>query len=410
MSWDLERDLGSIRKEFPILEKCIYLISNSLGAVPRITEEHLNRFYSLWSEEGVSAWEREWWGLSREVGNQVAFLLGAGEDEVTMMANATLCHWVALSTQFQPEQKRKSQRNKILMTDHDFPSIIYAVSRISEFTGWELELVKSHGEPGIDAGNIIERIDDRTLFVATSHVYFKSAYVQDIQRITARAREAGALTLIDGYHAPGTIPVDVKQLDVDFYVGGCLKWLCGGPGNAFLYVRPELAADLRPCLTGWFAHREPFLFAQDMDFTHGSYRFMSGTPPIPCLYTARAGLEMIEKIGVAAIREKSLKLTESIIHKAEDRKYLLFTPKEGGLRGGAVSFGLPHAFAVKQALGHKEIKVDFRKGEGKEPDVMRIGPHFYSTPDEIDILFREVEAIYSSGEYKRFSDDVSRVT
>jgi kynureninase len=410
MKRDLIRDLDSIRKEFPILERCVYLISNSLGAVPRKARDYLERFYSMWAEEGVSAWEREWWDLSQKVGNQVASLLGAGRDEVTMMANATLCHWIALSTQFKAAQMGKGKRDRIIMTEHDFPSVLYAVKKISDFTGWELEVIESHGQPGIDAETVLQRIDERTLIVATSHVYFKSAYIQDVKRIASKAREAGALTLIDGYHAPGVIPVDVKQLDVDFYIGGCLKWLCGGPGNAFLYVRSELADKLEPHLTGWFAHREPFLFSQEMTYTQGSYRFMSGTPPISCLYAARAGMEIVQEIGVPEIRKKSLALTELILDEIQKRDFHLFTPAEEKYRAGAVSFGLPHAFAVKQALGQRGVKVDFRKGEGKEPDILRIGPHFYTKEEEIEILFREIEAIYQSGEYKKFSEDIRHVT
>jgi kynureninase len=407
---DLNRDLESIRKEFPILERCVYLISNSLGAVPRKAEDHLSRFYRLWAEDGVSAWEKEWWDLSRNTGNQVASLLGAKKDEVTMLPNATLCHWVVLSTEFCAARKRDDKRNTIVITDHDFPSILYAVSKTAEFMGWKVELIKSHGQPGIDAETILRKMDEQTLCVATSHVYFKSTYIQDVQRIAARAREVGAMTLIDGYHAPGTIPVDVKQLDIDFYVGGCLKWLCGGPGNAFLYVRSELARTLQPSLTGWFAHKVPFLFAQDMEYTQGSYRFMAGTPPIPCLYTAQAGLEIIKQIGIAGIRERSLVLTALILDKAKERDFHLYSPEDGNLRGGAVSFGLPHAFSVKQALEQRGIKVDFRKGEGKEPDIIRVGPHFYSIEEEIDILFQEIETVYVSGEYKKFPDKIDHVT
>ncbi len=410
MSRDLERNLEVIRKEFPILEQCVYLISNSLGAVPKKAADHLKRFFSLWAEDGVSAWEKEWWDLSRKVGNQVGSLLGAGEDEVTMQVNATLCHWVVLSTQFHSRGKKDKKKNKIIMTDHDFPSIIYAVSKISEVMGWTVELLNSQGEPGLDTEKIINAIDDSTLCVATSHVYFKSAYIQDIQRIAARAREAEVLTIIDGYHAPGTIPVDVKKLDVDFYIGGCLKWLCGGPGNAFLYVRPELAERLQPCLTGWFAHKEPFLFARDMEFAQGSYRFMSGTPPVSSLYTAQAGLEIIKEIGIPGIRKKSLALTDLILKKAKEKRFRLYTPEQENLRGGAVSFSLPHALAVKLALEQRGIKVDFRKGDGKEPDILRVGPHFYSKVEEIEILFHEIEAIYSSGEYKKFKDSTRHVT
>ncbi|MDH5406667.1 MAG: aminotransferase class V-fold PLP-dependent enzyme [Candidatus Aminicenantes bacterium] len=405
--WDLNQDLDSIRNEFPILARSVYLISNSLGAVPRQALEGLKKYYQLWAEEGVGAWEKEWWDLSRRVGNQVASLIGAGEDEVTMMTNATVSYWVALSTRF---ASNADNRSKIIMTDHDFPSILYAVSKIAQCMGWELEVLRSHGQPGIDVNDIAKKIDEKTLFVATSHVYFKSAYVQDISQIAARARQVGALTLIDGYHAPGTLPVDVKQLDVDFYIGGCLKWLCGGPGNAFLYVRPELASSLKPQLTGWFAHQNPFLFSQRMEYTQSSYRFMSGTPPVPCLYTAQAGLDIIKKIGISQIRQKSLNQTELIIKKAREREFSLFTPEENSLRGGAVSVGFTHAFPVKQALEKRDIKVDFRKGGDEEPDVIRIGPHFYTRDEEIETLFKEIDAILTSREYKKFPSEIKKTT
>jgi kynureninase len=407
MRLDLKKDLALIRKKFPILEHCVYLISNSLGAVPEKALENLQKFYQMWAEEGVSAWKKEWWDLSREVGNQVAYLLKAREDEVTMAPNATHCHWVVLSTKFLAQDER---RKKIVMTDHDFPSMLYAVSKISDFMGWKLDIVKSSGKPAIKVEDILKRIDEETLFVATSHVYFKSAYIQNIKQISVRAREVGALTLIDGYHAPGIIPVNVKQLGVDFYIGGCLKWLCGGPGNAFLYVKPELSENLQPQLTGWFAHREPFLFAQEMEYARGGQKFMSGTPPVPCLYTARAGLDIIKKIGIPGIRDKSLSLTELIIKKAKERGYRLFTPEENNLRGGSVSISLPHAFPVKQALEKRDVKVDFRKGDDKEPDVIRVGPHFYTKAEEIDILFREIDAIYDSGEFKKFPEEIKHVT
>lgn len=405
--WNLEKNLASIRKQFPILEKCVYLISNSLGAVPKKAHDYLERFFLLWAEEGVTAWAKEWWDLSRKVANQVASLLGAGEDEITMMNNATQSHWVSLSTKFIPQDVR---RKKIVMTDHDFPSIIYAVSKISKFMGWEIDMVKSRGRPLINAEEILRRIDETTLFVTTSHVYFKSAYIQNISQIAAKARQVGALSLVDGYHAPGIIPVNLKELGVDFYIGGCLKWLCGGPGNAFLYVRPELAENLQPQLTGWLAHKSPFSFVREMEYTHGSYKFMSGTPPIPCLYTAFAGLNIIKKIGIHQIRKKSLAQTGLIIGKAKERNFTVFTPEEENRRAGAVSISLPHAFQVKQSLEHKGIKIDFRKGEDNEPDVIRVAPHFYTKDEEIDILFREIDAIYKSKEFKKFPDEAKHVT
>jgi kynureninase len=404
--WDLDKDILSIRKMFPILGRCIYLISNSLGAVPSRVQGDLNRFYALWAEEGIDAWQKKWWELPRKVGNEVAALIGAEKDSVTMMTHATLGHWVALSTQFLNTQKRK----KIVITDHDFPSIIYCITRIRSFMGWKLDMIESSGKTGPSADEIIRRIDDQTLFVVTSHVYFKSAHVQDISRIAEHAHQVGALSLIDGYHAPGALPVDVRSMEVDFYIGGCLKWLCGGPGNAFLYVRPGLQNTLRPQLTGWFAHKYPFSFSTEMEYTDGAFRFMSGTPPVAALYTAQAGLDVIGKIGIDQIRRKSLNQTGLIIKKAMKRGFTLYTPEKADLRGGAVSLSLPHAYQVKQALIGRNIKVDFRKGSQNGKDVIRIGPHFYTEDNEIHYLFDAVDDILSSEEYKKYSKKTGLIT
>ncbi|MCJ7681335.1 MAG: aminotransferase class V-fold PLP-dependent enzyme, partial [Candidatus Aminicenantes bacterium] len=204
---DLTADLDLLRLEFPILRRCVYLISNSLGAVPRQTKDNLERFYRIWEEEGVTAWQSEWWGLAERLGNRIAAFLNGKYGSVTMIPHATQAHWIALSTRF---LNRDKKRNRIVMTDLDFPSTLYAVEKVSEFMGWQVDRVGSHGRVRIDVEEILERIDERTLFVATSHVTFKSAAVQDIQTIASRAHEYGALTLIDGYHGPGTIPVDLE--------------------------------------------------------------------------------------------------------------------------------------------------------------------------------------------------------
>ncbi|MGD8538231.1 MAG: aminotransferase class V-fold PLP-dependent enzyme [Candidatus Aminicenantes bacterium] len=405
--WDLDKDLETIRAEFPILAKCVYLISNSLGAVPQQVREDLLAYFDLWSKQGVSAWSEEWWDLARAVGDRVASLLHAKKDSVAMMTNATQAHWIALSTQFLGKDR---SRTKIVMTDHDFPSSLYAVQRISDFMEWNVQVVQSYGNPGIDVDRILDHIDDRTLCVATSHVYFKSGYIQDIAELAGYARRKGAWTVIDGYHAPGCIPVDLSELGVDFYIGGCLKWLCGGPGNAFLYVRPDLASRVQPSLTGWLAHRSPFSFEEDMAYTQGSYRFLSGTPPIPSLYTARAGLEIINSIGVSKIRQKSILQTQQIITNSIQRNFDVFSPEEDTCRGGAVSVHLPHAFQVKQALEKRQIKVDFRKGKKSEPDVIRIGPHFYTKDDEIHSLFDAIDNIYATQEFRAFPEEIKHPT
>lgn len=405
--WRLDRDVNRIRKEFPTLDRGIYLISNSLGAVPRAALAELKAFYDLWESEGVTAWEKAWWGLGERVGDLAAETIGARPGTVTMTANATQAHWAALSTRFRTREG--SRRTKIVLSDQDFPSVIYAVREISRALGWKPVVVPSRGRI-FDPGPLLEAIDDRTLFVATSHVHYKTAYVQDVRTLCRQARRRGALSLIDGYHAPGVMPVEVEDLGADFYVGGCLKWLCGGPGTAFLYVRPGTDRRIRPALTGWAAHRHPFGFDLDMKFAEDSRRFQSGTPAVPCLYTARAGLEMIKSIGPERIREKSLKLTARVLERAGERGHLLLTPTEDARRGGHVAFSVPHALAVKLALEERGVKTDFRKGGPGEPDILRVGPHFYNTEDEIETLFREMDEILSTGKYKTFLRTRVRVT
>lgn len=407
MTWDPDKDLERIRQLFPILESSVYLISNSLGAVPARSRDELDRYFSLWAERGVSAWHDEWWDLARGIGDRVGGLIGAERDTVTMLTHATQAHWTALSTCFGANSKG---RDRIVMTDQDFPSSIYALTRLARSLGWRIDMVESGGRPGIDVERILERIDERTLFVATSHVYFKSAYVQDIAAIAAHARRFGALTLIDGYHGPGTLPVDVTALGVDFYVGGCLKWLCGGPGNAFLYAAPGTTARLEPALTGWLAHRNPFRFETAMDFTEGACRFMSGTPPVACLYAARPGLEILRDIGPAAVRSKSLRQTGRLMELADARGFVLDTPREPARRGGAVSIGVPHALQVKRALEDRSIKADFRKGQGGKPDVIRVGPHFYTRDNELEIFFEAVDELLASEDYRRYSAEIDHVT
>jgi len=405
--YDLKNNLSSIRNEFPILQNCVYLISNSLGAVPKKVKTGLESYYNLWAEEGVSAWKKEWWDLSKRISRQLEELLQAEKSSITMMPNATIAHWIALSTKF---TNHDSKRNKVVMTDLDFPSSIYAVSKIAKFMGWKLQIVQSKNTSLLEIKKITERIDDKTLFVATSHVYFKSSLIQDIHSIAKKAAKVGAMTVIDGYHAPGIIHVNLKDSGIDFYIGGCLKWLCGGPGNAFLYVRPGLAEQIEPGLTGWWAHKNPFKFDLDLKYTSGPYRFMSGTPPIPCLYTASAGLNIIKQVGIKNIREKSISMTEMIIDKSKQRGFKICSPLKSDLRGGAVSIHLPWAFQIKQALDQKKILVDFRKGQTKKEDVIRIGPHFYNQKEEIGRLFEEIDHLYSSEEYKKFSDKIDHVT
>ena len=366
-------DLAAWRGEFPILASTTYLISNSLGAMPRGARERLTAYADLWASRGVRAWEEEWWEQPARVGDQVAALLGAPPGSVTMLPNVTLAEAAVLSC-FEPA----GRRTKIVFEDENFPSVQYFYSR----------------QPGYRATpvpkeRLLDAIDEETLLVPISHVLFKSAYVQDAAAIVEKAHRVGALVVLDVFQSVGVLPLDVTALGVDFAVGGCLKWLCGGPGNAFLYVRPDLRGTLEPKLTGWAAHRQPFDFAPlPMEDADTAYRFLNGTPVVPCLYAAEEGLRIVGEVGVEAIRAHSLRLTDQLIAKADAAGLPSITPRDHARRGGTVAVNPPGAEAICRELLARDILVDYRPDAG-----IRIAPHFYNTEDECEAAIVEIAAL-----------------
>ena len=258
-------DLRDWRSEFPILARSTYLISNSLGAMPRGTAGRLAEYAEAWATRGVRMWEEGWWDMPVRVGDQVAPIIGAPVDSVTMHPNVTLAEAVVLSC-FQPT----AGRNRIVFEDGNFPSVQYFYSAQPDLQVCPVPVER-----------LIDAIDDRTLLVPISHVLYKNSYLQPVRAIVEKAHRVGALVVLDVFQSAGCLPFSVADLGVDFAVGGCLKWLCGGPGNAFLYVRPDLT-HLRPRLTGWMAHAAPFAFEPPpLRPTEGPLRFLSGTPQIP---------------------------------------------------------------------------------------------------------------------------------
>jgi kynureninase len=366
-------DLAAWREEFPILASTNYLISNSLGAMPQGTRERLAAYADLWAGRGVRAWEEEWWELPARVGDQVGALIGAPPGSVTMLPNVTLAEAAVLSC-FEPA----GRRTRIVFEDENFPSVQYFYSRQP---GWRVTPVPKE--------RLLDAIDEETLLVPVSHVLFKSAYVQDAAAIVEKAHRVGALVVLDVFQSVGVLPIDVTALGVDFAVGGCLKWLCGGPGNAFLYVRPDLRGTLEPKLTGWAAHRSPFDFAPlPMEYADTAYRFLNGTPAVPCLYGAAEGLRIIGEVGVAAIRANSLRLTDRLLAKAETAGLPSITPRDHARRGGTVAVNPPGAEAICRELLARDILVDYRPDAG-----IRIAPHFYNTEDECDAAIGEIAAL-----------------
>jgi len=392
--------LLAFREEFPILERTTYLVSNSLGPMPRTVPEKLAEYARDWGDLGVKAWNRGWWELPVEVGNEIAPLINADDGEIVMMPNATIAQTAVLSSiDFSKE------RDTVVMTELDFPSIRYAYSEMAQRLGARVVVVRSDDGLTIDLDRLLAAIDERTRLVAVSHVLFRSAYLMDADAICARAHEVGALVSLDSFHAVGIVPVDVKRSKPDFLTGGVLKWLCGGPGACFLYVSPAVRDQLKPALTGWQAHARPFAFEDSMEYTTGAFRWLNGTPAIPALYAAAEGPKILRRAGVAAIREKSVRLTSRLIELADARGYTVNAPRDPARRGGTVAIDVPHGYEVTQHLLSQNILVDYRVGAG-----IRIAPHFFTREDELDEAVSEIDKALKSGSWQRFSEKIAVVT
>ena len=392
--------LLAFREEFPILEKTNYLVSNSLGPMPRTVPEKLAEYARDWGELGVKAWGRGWWELPVNVGNEIAPLVNAGDGEIVMMPNVTIAQTAVLSALDFPRQ-----RDTVVMTELDFPSVRYAYAEMAERLGARIVVVRSDDGITIDREKLLAAIDERTRLVAVSHVLFRSAFLMDADAICAKAHQVGALVSLDSFHAVGIVPVDVKRSKVDFLTGGVLKWLCGGPGACFLYVSPAVRDTLRPALTGWQAHARPFAFEETMDFTSGAFRWLNGTPVIPALYAAVEGPKILRRAGIAAIREKSVRLTARLIELADARGFKVNGPRDPTQRGGTVTFDVPHGYEVTQHLLSRNILVDYRVGAG-----IRIAPHFFTREDELEEAVFEIDKALETGSWQRFTERMAVVT
>lgn len=392
--------LLAFRPEFPILERTNYLVSNSLGAMPRTVPDRLAQYVDEWAELGVKAWGRGWWEMPIAVGDEIAPLLGAGQGEVAMVPNVTIAQAAVLSALDYP-----AERNRIVMTALDFPSVRYVYDGLATRLGATIHVVPSDDGIEVDAQRLLDAIDERTRLVAISHVLFRSASIVDVASVCRKAKEVGALVSLDGFHAVGVIPVDVKAIGADFYSGGVLKWLCGGPGGCFLYVSREQSARLQPSFTGWQAHARPFAFEDEMASASGAWRWLNGTPSIPSLYAATEGPRIIRRAGIDAIRAKSIRQTSRIIELAEARGYRVVAPRDPARRGGTVALDLPNAYEVAQVLLSRNVLVDYRPGAG-----IRIAPHFYTSDSELDQAIEMIDESLRSGSWQQFHGVKTTVT
>ncbi|MSP61771.1 MAG: aminotransferase class V-fold PLP-dependent enzyme [Myxococcales bacterium] len=369
------------REEFPSLKDTVYMVSHSLGAMPRKTREHMAEFTDLWVEKGIVAWE-QWLPEVDLAAARIGKILGAPAGTVIMNTNVSTIQAVIASC------LDYRARPKVVYSELNFPSVSY-VWKAEERRGAEVCVVPSDDGIEVDTGRMIEAIDERTLIVPISHVLFRSSAQKDVKAIVARAKEVGALVLLDCYQSTGTVPFSVEELGVDFACGGSVKWLCGGPGAAYLYVRPDRISEFAPRLTGWFGHRSPFAFTMpEQEYSPSVWRYAGGTPAIAALYQARAGAEMIGEIGVEKIRAKSLRQTARVLARCDGAGYLVNSPRAEARRGGTVCFDFEGADKVAKELNRRRFLCDHRPFSG-----IRMSPHFYSTDEECDLFMDEVERI-----------------
>ena len=393
-------DPTEYRGRFPILDTCTYLINHSLAAMPEAAEDNLREYARTWRERGIRAWAEGWWDMPITVGDQLGRILGAPPGSIVMHQNVTVAEAIVLSCFARPKLFGRApavsppalpasgERNRIVYEEANFPSVRYLYQAQPD-----LEVVAV-----ADDSAIVDAIDERTLLVPISHVLFKNGEIQDVEPIIRRAREAGACVVLDCYQSAGVVPFDLAGLGVDFAVGGSVKWLCGGPGAGWLYVRPDVADRLEPTLVGWQGHARPFAFEPELEYASGARRFLTGTPNVPALYAATAGYDVIEEVGVPRIRDRSLALTQLLIDLCDEAGLEIVSPREATRRGGTVTVSTPDHAACHHELGERGVICDFRPDpEGG----IRLGPHFFNTEDEVRRAVSELTEIVASGAYEK---------
>ena len=425
-------DPAAYRDRFPILDTCTYLINHSLAAMPAAAEENLREYARMWRERGIRAWAEGWWDMPVTVGDQLGRILGAPPGSIVMHQNVTVAEAIVLScfTGSKLGRKPRGERNRVVYEEANFPSVRYLYQAQAE-----LEVVAVENDAAV-----ADAIDERTLLVPISHVLFRNGEIQDIEPIIGRAHEAGAHVVLDCYQSAGVVPFDLTGLGVDFAVGGSVKWLCGGPGAGWLYVRPEVAERLEPSFVGWQAHARPFAFEPELEYAAGARRFLTGTPNVPALYAATAGYDVIEEVGVERIRERSLSLTQLLIDLCDEAGLGITSPRDAGRRGGTVTVSTPDHAACHRELGERGVICDFRPDSGLQASAakpstrgrkdrgglqasaakpstrgrkdrgacgaageggIRLGPHFFNTEDEVRRAVSELADIVASGSYER---------
>jgi len=364
-------DWKALRHQFPLLDRYIYLNACSLGPLPRRGRAALERYANDWDTEGTPVWFSHWLPLLERLRSRVGDLLNAPQGSTAIAPSVSVALTTLASGLPLPEG-----RNKVLIGALDFPTIGHQWLSRPRF---EVEFVPSEDGMTIPPEAFAERIDDRTALVVTTHLFYTTGYLQEVRAIADAAHAKGALCLIDGYQTCGCVPIDVDAMGCDAFVGGCLKWLSGGPGTAFLYVRPELVPSVRPHGTGWFATRDPFSFTlEELDFADDARRLETGTWAMACHYAGLAGLELILEVGVEHIQERLRDLTDRILARCDEAGVKAFTPRDRTQRCGIVTLECANPEDVEARLHADGVIVDSRPGR------VRLSPHWCVTESELE--------------------------
>ena len=371
-----------LRERFANLDACTYLISHSMGAAPLAARDELVAFWEEWSADGPEAWEH-WLPAMDEIADGIGAIIGAPLGSVGLAPNVS-----ALQETLASCFAWDGEKNEVAYEALQFPSLTYVWDAWAR-RGARVVRIPSEDGTTIPTEQIVAAIGERTQVVVLSHAYFQSGAMVDVPAVVARAKAVGALVVLDVYQTAGVIPFDVVALGVDVVVGGSHKWLCGGPGCGFIYVRPDLRGTFEPTATGWMAHRAPFEFEPaPMQYSQGMKRFGSGTPSVQAYLQARPGHRLIAEAGVPAIRAHNIALTEMILAEADERGIRTPTPREPNRRTGWVGLAVEDGARLVRELFARRIFVDYRPGCG-----IRVGPHFYTGTEEIRKLFRALDEL-----------------
>ena len=383
---DSQDELLRWRGEFPILETTTYMISHSLAPMPRGVAGALAEYANTWATRGIRAWDEGWWEMPVTCGDLVGRIIGAPRGRVVMHGNVSVCQAIVCSC-----FDWSGQRNKLITDGLNFPTNDYIYGGLARQGAEVVSVAPAEDGLTVPLERLLAAIDERTQLVSVSHVAFRSSALLDLAAVIEKAHRVGAYVIADLYQSAGIVPVDVTSLGVDFATGGSVKWLIGGPGAGYLYVREDLDATMRPQATGWAAHARPFGFeAGPIDYAEGIRRYLTGTPDVPAMYAARTGCEMVGAIGVDAIRAKSKRQTQRMIELAEAAGLRVMSPHDPEQRGGAVIVAVEEARGreIVAELGRRGVLVDFRPGAG-----VRISPHFYTKDEEVERTVAELAAI-----------------